>query len=174
MKYYFITQDKRLVDVPQIINWYQTLNIEEIKMGTYHKIPNRMVLQLKNNKELYFPEILFHPCLMISKKIKNILCLYEPTMRYKEIILLDTFNEKTGVYYIPYLEELDCLAKEKTKFGNFQSIIEKGAIYREKLDGICMFYVKYNQNKYYVVRHDLLESMLRRDAIMQVRNIEIV
>ena len=95
-------------------------------------------------------------------------------MRYKEIILLDTFNEKTGVYYIPYLEELDCLAKEKTKFGNFQSIIEKGAIYREKLDGICMFYVKYNQNKYYVVRHDLLESMLRRDAIMQVRNIEIV
>lgn len=174
MKYYFIMQDKKLVDAPQIMNWYQTLNVEEVKMGTYHKIPDRAVLQLKSNKNVYFPEILFHPCLMVSNKIKKILSLYEPTMRYKEIILLDTPNEKTSVYYIPYLEEMDCLAKEKTLFGNFQSGIERGTIYREKLDDTCMFYLKHNHNKYYVVRHDLLESMLRRDAILQISELEIV
>lgn len=174
MKYYFIMQDKKLADIPEIINWYQKFNVEEVKMGSYHRIPNRVVLQIKSNKDIYFPEVIFHPCFMVSKKIREILKLYEPTMRYKEVILLDMQNEMTSLYYVPYLEEFDCLVKEKTQFGNFQSIIEKGAISREKVGDTCVLYLKYNNSKYYIVRHDLLESMLRRDTILKMSELEMV
>ena len=174
MKYFFITQDIKLTDAPQIVNWYQKLNVEEIGMGTYHKIPNRIVLQLKENKDVYFPEIVFHPCFMVSKKLKKIMQLYEPTLLYKEIILLDTQNEKTSLYYIPYLEEIDCLVKEKTKFGNFKATIEKGAIQKEKAGDTCIFYIEYNNSEYYVERHDLLESMIRREAILKISELDII
>lgn len=174
MKYYFIMEDKKMIDTPEIMNWYQKLNVEDIKMGTYHKIPNRLVLQIKSNSNIFFPEVLFYPCFMIGKKIKDILKLYEPTMRYKEVILLDVQNEKSSVYYIPYLEEIDCLDKEKTQFGNFKGTIEKGTICRKEIGDTCVFYLKHNNNKYYVARQDFLESMLRRDTILKIVDLDIV
>ena len=72
MKYYLIEKDEKIVDTPQLVNWYSKLNVENVKMGSYHKINNRLVLEMKDNKDVYFPEVLFHPCFMISKKIKEI------------------------------------------------------------------------------------------------------
>lgn len=174
MKYYFIAQDEKLADAPQVINWYQKLNVEDVQMGTYHRIKNRTVLEVKANKELYFPEVLFHPCFMVSKKIKEILKSYEPNLHYKEIILLDMQNGKTSVYYIPYLEEIDCLVKEQSRFGNYQGLIKEGAIDREQVEDWSVFYLKHNSKKYYVVRHDLLESMLRRDTIVKIKELKVI
>lgn len=174
MKYYLIEKDEKIVDTPQLVNWYSKLNVENVKMGSYHKINNRLVLEMKDNKDVYFPEVLFHPCFMISKKIKEIVKLYEPTMLYKEIILLDSKNGKTDLYYIPYLKNIDCLVEEKTKFGNYKGNIEKVVISREKVGDDCIFYLSYNGTKYYVVRHDLLESLIRRDAIVSISELELV
>ncbi len=174
MRYFFIKQDAKLVHGPQIVNWYQKINVEDIQPGTYYKIPNRVVLPVRGDKDTIFPEVLFHPFFMISKKIKDVLKLYEPALKYKEIVLLDGQNNKAEVYFLPFLEEIDCIVKEKTVYGQFHASIEKGAISKAAVGENSIFFIRHNNDKYIIVRLDLLESMLRRDAILRIEELETV
>lgn len=174
MKYFFIKQDAKLVHAPQIVNWYQKINVEDIKPGGYYKIPNRVVLSVQGDKDTIFPEVLFHPFFMISKKIRDILKLYEPALKYREIVLLDAKNNRAEVYFLPFLEEIDAIVKEKTVYGQFHAFIERGVISKKAVGENSIFFIRHNNDKYIVVRLDLLESMLRRGAILRIEELEAV
>ena len=174
MKYYMISPESKLSDVPQIINWYAKLNVEDVKMDSYYKLQDRTLLNCKTVENGYFPEVLFHPCFMVSKEIKKILALYEPVMIFKKIILLDSQNEKASEYFIPCMDEIDCLDPKESSFTNFNTQLENGAILRNVLGETSIFYFVYGNKKYYVARQDVLESMLRRDAILRFKELKTV
>ncbi|BCJ93045.1 hypothetical protein acsn021_06140 [Anaerocolumna cellulosilytica] len=172
MRYFLIKTDRRVSDAPNIINWVSKINPAYLKVGSYYKIDNRTVLEIESNKNTVFTEIITFPFLLISKKIKEIIAKYEPTLKYKEIILLDSDNNLMQVYYMPILEEIDCLT-EGTVFNLDHSVIEHGVIQRNKVGECSIFSLAEVKNRYIAVRLDVLESILRRDAIVTVKELEV-
>ncbi len=110
-----------------------------------------------------FVDIVTIPFFMVSEKIHNLIKIFEPNMQYKEIILLDKKNGRAEVYYLPILEEVNCLGKN-TKFNLDYSVIEKPILCKEKVGDKSIFRLPEGPSGCCVVRMDLLESILRRDA----------
>ena len=98
MRYFYIGEDKEITNRPQIKNWYKIINERYLHYGTYHKVPEKTVLYIESNMWVYYPEVILTPFFMISKKIKDILKLYEPNMGYRQVILIDFDNEKATQY----------------------------------------------------------------------------
>lgn len=172
MRYYLISEDKKVVDRPQIINWFKKINAEKLKWGTYHEVAERTVLFVKENKNVYFPDIMTFPFLMVSKKVKDVLDLYEPNMGYREIILIEKKHEQMMQYFIPHLMRLECLS-ENARYNFNHSEVEKVVVKKEKLIDKCMFELENVSNRHVIVRHDFLESILRREVMIDFKEIEV-
>lgn len=56
-----------------------------------------------------FTSIVDKPFPLVSAEVKEVFDMYEPYIPYKEIILLDQKFQRMEVYYLPILEEVDCL-----------------------------------------------------------------
>lgn len=172
MKYFLLREEKRIVDSPQLINWHKNIPIQKLRWGTYHEVPPKTVLFIKENKNIYFPDIMLFPFLMISRKIKDILDLYEPNMGYRQIILIENKNERCMQYFIPHLMRLECLSK-KTEYNFDHSEVKKAVLEQNRLIDKCIFELGEVSNRQVIVRQDFLESVLRREAIINFERAEI-
>lgn len=171
MKYFLISEDKKLIDRPQLMNWYQKIEIEKLKWGTYHEVPERTVIFVKDNKDVYFTDILTFPFPMVSKKIKEILDLYEPNMGYREVILIEQKHEQMMQYFVPHLMRVDCLGKS-TEYNFNHSELVRAVLDKDKIPDKCIFEVEKVSNRQIIVRHDFLESLLRREVIIDFEEVE--
>lgn len=133
MKFFFIKENKNITNLPQIINWNKVINPTYLKYGEYYNIPKRNLINIKSDKNVIFPDLLFHPFFMISKNVKEVLDMFEPNQVYKEIILLDGKNELMQLYYLPVLREYNCMA-EGTEYNLDKSIIKHGILDTAKIE----------------------------------------
>lgn len=170
MKYFLIKQDPKVSNAPKIINWNKEINPANLKIGSYYKIKDRTILSIESSKNTVFTEIITYPFFLISKKIKEVIVLYEPVMRFKEIILMDSKNERAELYYMPLLEEIECIAEDSV-FNWDHSMVEKGVLLKDKIGDTSIFYLKGVRNQQIVVRLDVLESLIRRNAILELNEL---
>jgi hypothetical protein len=112
MKYFLIEMDKSITNAPNIINWYKKININSLRKGEYYKMPYRTLLDVENNPNINFVDIISSPLFLVTKEVKKILSKFEPNLGYKQIILLDKKDSKVNQYFMPLLEEYDCLSDE--------------------------------------------------------------
>ena len=172
MRYFLMNASKRVVDAPRIINWSEAIDTRNLKFGEYYKLPKRTLLRISPNKDGIFTEVITEPFLLFSKEVHDILLKYEPNMTFKQIVLLDQKYPKTAVYYLPVLEEVDCLASTTTYNWDHSEAV-KPVLVRDKLPDEAIFYLDGVRKKQIVVRMDFLESMLRRGAMLDVQMLEI-
>lgn len=172
MKYFFISQNKNITNLPQIINWNKVINPKDLTYGNYFKIPKRNLLKIKRDEKIIFPDLFFHPFFMISKEVKEVLDMFEPNQVYKEIILLDGKSEMMKVYYLPVLREYNCMA-EGTIYNLDHSIIKQGILDVSVIEDKCLFKVSNVKNSHIIARLDFIESLLRRGFIIDINEIEV-
>lgn len=170
MRYFYIEEDKEITNRPQIVNWYNKIDERDLHYGTYHKVSEKTVLYIESSKWTYYPEIISRPFFMISKKIKDILTLYEPNMGYRQVILIDFDNEKATQYFIPHIKRFDCLT-EKSVFNKHHSSLKKIVIDSKKVGDCCIFELDNVPDRYVIVRMDFLESILRRGAMIEFKEV---
>ena len=161
MQYFIIEGDKRYVDGPNIINWYEKIDIRNINKDNSYKLPKRIVLKVSPNKNIIFTDIITKPFLLVSDKFKKIIQIYEPRIIYKQVALLDQENEKTELYHLPILPKVECL-NVKSRFNQDRSIIKEAALDYDKIKDYSLFQISGVKSIYTVIRLDLLESILRR------------
>lgn len=166
MRYFLINEDKKLTERPQLLNWYQKIPEQYLTWGTYHKVPEKTVLYVKENSKLYFPDIMTFPFLMINKKLKSVLDLYEPNMGYRQVILIDKKHEYAAQYFLPHLQKFDCIS-DKSVFNTDHSYLVKPVLNEENLKDKCIFELAGVKNRHIITRLDFLESVLRRGAVIQ-------
>lgn len=172
MKYFLVSEDKELSERPQMINWYTKIPERYMRWGTYHKVPARTVIFVKENKNIYFPDIITFPFFMISKKIKEVLDLYEPNMGYRQIILIERHYQYVFQYFVPHLPIINCMSP-KSKFNMDNSYAIRLILESDKLEDKCVFEIAGLKNRHIIVRLDFLESILRRDGILDFTEIEV-
>lgn len=173
MRYFIIEEDKKVKNLPHILNWMKTIDARNLKWGSYHKLPEISTLYIQKDDFAVFTDILSRPFFMLSKNLQEIIKLYEPNMGYRQVVLIDYKKECAAQYFLPHLQVIDCLTKD-TKFNLDHSMIERAVVEQNKIGEKAIFQLGQVSNRYVVVRFDVLESFLRRGALFQFHEIEVV
>ncbi|HEX3075530.1 MAG TPA: hypothetical protein VHQ24_01540 [Lachnospiraceae bacterium] len=163
MRYYLIQTDNNYIKIPRFKDLHRHLDVRDITMGGYYKIPKRMLFRIEEDRDTMFVDILATPIFLLTEKIKKLLSMFEPNLNFKEFILLDQGHGRTETYYMPTLEEIDCLS-EKSEFSRMHSELARIVLDREKIQDKAIFTIAGVDRRYVIARLDVIESMIRRDA----------
>lgn len=163
MRYFIIKKDPEESLSPDIINWYGKIDVRNIRQGFYHALPERLLLKINGNERTVFTNIITRPFFLVSEGLKECLELYEPNLSFKEIVLLDQTYKQAQEYFLPTLEEVNCLT-ENCKFNMNRSELLEAEFELSKIGDKSIFYLGDVNSKIIVVRLDVAESMIRRGS----------
>lgn len=99
--------------------------------------------------------------------------LYEPNMDYRQIVLIDKKKNKAVQYFMPHLQIVDCLG-EGTVFNMDHSELKQIVLDKNKIPDKTIFQLDRVSSRYVVVNLNVLESFLRRGAILQYEELEVL
>ena len=158
MKYFTLTNgDKN--PFPQILNWSQSVDVRKLTRDEYQKIPPFIQLNAKLGMDGIFPDVIVKPYLLLSRSAMEVTALYDPDIPFLFFVLFDTEKGECASYYCPVLEEKECLARQPGP-GQREIVLD-----REKFSGVPLFRVRTGTESAVVIRMDLAESLLEREAI---------
>lgn len=157
---YFLIETEKGNNIPYSINKNMVIDIRNINQENSYKIPNCSVVEMKIPQEIFLPNVLLEPMFMVDRVFAEVIEMYMTTTIFKTIYLLNKESGINRTYYLPILEEIDCLATETKKSHGgldlFQIVIKKDIFLRP------IFRVKGFLHPYVIGRMDLIESVLRR------------
>jgi hypothetical protein len=157
MKYFILTNgDKN--PFPQIINWSQTIDVRKLTRDKYQKMPPFIQINAKLGIDGIFPDVIVKPFLLLSKQAMEVTALYDSDIPFLFIVLFDTEKGKCASYYFPMLEEEECLARQHDP--RQREIV----LDTEKISRVPLFRVRTGTESAVVIRMDLAESLLEREA----------
>lgn len=162
MKYFLIEKDKEFYSSPQFKSWHQDINFLQEK--EYYKLPKRKTFYINDSEFLVWTDIIDSPVFLVSEKIKDVIHLYNKKIKTKQMILIEQKNIEMQVYYLPFLEWVDCLSEESDKRLNVD-ITKKLILDKYKIQDKAIFKVDNNGKRYTIGRLDFVESILKRDVV---------
>lgn len=173
MKHFLMEMDKNYIHAPQIINWFEVFDVDKLHKETHFQVPLRTSLKIKADSEVQFTDIISHPCLAVSELVHDLLLKFEPNMIFKEIMLFDTKNQNAALYYVPVLDEVECLT-EKCVYNLDHSELKEIEIDEQKVRDKSIFQLAGVKKRYTIIRLDLAEALLRRNITgMDLKEIRV-
>ena len=91
--------------VPQIVNWYGKLDVRNVNIKDYRKIPAPLMLEMRTGVEVVYPDIMTFPLLLVSEEAMEVILLYNKKMPFFFVALFDTLKEESASYYCHVLPE---------------------------------------------------------------------
>lgn len=165
MNYYIMKLEAHLNYAPDVINWYNRFDVRNICREKAHLLPKRTLVDIRPSSETLFADIVSFPYLLLSEAAKEVIEVYEPSVKYKDIIPFDAKTPQYALYYLPVLETIDCLSKERTKFNPMGTAILQMSLDVNKIGDQSIFKLVYGRASYIIARLDLCESLLHRNLI---------
>lgn len=160
MKFFWIETDTGN-HIPYGINVNRAVDLRYANRENAYKIPNCCVVDMKTPREVFFPDILTEPFLMVSKETADVIEMYTPQTIFKTIYLLEAESEIHATYFMPFVEEVECLSEQtkRSRGGTelLEIVLRKDAVAEKPIFRIAGF-----THTYLIVRLDAIESMLRR------------
>ena len=163
MKFFILGTDEVFSNYPKLKSWFGKVDDRKFNLHDAYKIPKRQLLPIDESENTVFTSIVERPFPMISAEVKDVFDMYDPHIIYKEVVLLDSKNEKAGIYYIPILQEVNCL-DEGSEFNLNKSLLKRGIIDYGRTEGKAIFRLGGVGHYYMVGRLDLVESVLKRNV----------
>lgn len=173
MKYYLIETDPGNY-IPYAINVNRAIDTRYANKENAHKIPDCCVVDMKTPMEVFFPDILISPFLMVSDTVAEVISMYSPETMYKSIYLLESETGLYADYYMAFIEELDCLS-DKTRTSRGGTELLEIVLRKEVVSSKAVFRISGYEHTYLIGRMDFMESIIRRDVEgFQIKEIEVV
>ena len=154
MKYFLLETDKKISQLPQIVQLHDKIDVRDIHRESAYKIAHRQLLTVN-------PDVISTPVFLLSQGAKGVVEMYEPWTVWRETVLLDRENEKVSRYFLPFFEEVDCLSKHAV-FNLNRSLLKEIVLDGKKLRGHAIFRIAGVEKAYIVGNLDVVESMLKR------------
>ncbi|WP_110934041.1 imm11 family protein [Paenibacillus bouchesdurhonensis] len=164
MDYFVMQQDERYTDTPVLQNIRQKIDIRHMNRLRSHQIADTTIFQVKASTETEYLDLLSDQLYLMSEKLKKLIAMYEPDCIFKHIPLMDQFNSKQSLYFLPFFEEVEALSSS-SEFNADRSVIKKLVLQGEKVAKKRIFRVQESEQPLIIVRLDVAESILRRDMI---------
>lgn len=159
MEYFQLCQDERISTVPRLKNVYQNIDKRNITRDRYQNMEEVVFFDVETSELTLFTDVIDRDLYMLSHMIRGVFSMYDPELPFIHIVLKQTKHTPLENYYLPVLEEFDCLSRE-TEFNLDKSQIHRIVICEKNLP--CIFRVKYSGKPIVIVRLDVAESIFRR------------
>jgi hypothetical protein len=163
MEYFQLTLNSKYDVAPILRGWSAKYDTRHIDEDDSHKLPHRELLFVEPNEGVVFPDVLHFPIFLVSKKVLGVIEIYEPNMVSKQIVLLDGKHGMSETYYMPILKSANCFHKD-TEWNRDGRTFKRLVLDRSKLGKDAIFHPEKASHTIAVVRLDLAESILRRNA----------
>lgn len=163
MRYFWIHADKSDPQ-PRCLGWASLVR-PGCRPGhqVYRALKKDSHLNVELSGGCLFPDILCHPCFMVSKDFADLIRLYRPQTRFKNMYLFDREGQRTGAYLIPDLPEIDCL-HEDSELSRDKDEIKRGVLVGERIKGLPIFQLGQVGTQYIVASLEFVESAYRREV----------
>lgn len=161
MKYFLLGEDRRITQRPFLLNAHEKLDVRDICEERAYRLPHRELIFVCGKNGIMFTDIISKPFFMVSEKVKEVIYMYEPKTRMKELVLLDKENASAETYYLPILQEVDCLGKG-TEYNPAHTALKKIVLDKEKVMGKPIFRIAGVEGQYVIGNLDIVESILKR------------
>ena len=172
MKYFLIETNKRN-HIPYSINSNRAVDVRYANRQDSHKIPDCCIVSMKTPMEVFFPDILTEPFLMVSDTVADVMEMYAPDTSFKTIYLLEKETRMYQTYFMPFLEEADCLS-EKTKRSRGGTELLEIVLREEVVRRKPVFRVAGFTHVYLICNLEFIESALRRNIRgIRLKEIEV-
>ncbi|RKI80414.1 hypothetical protein D7V83_13955 [bacterium 0.1xD8-71] len=160
MKYYLITQEEGN-RIPYNINKNHAIDIRVLNHKDISKIGRKNIMEMDIPRDVFFPDIMFDPCLLVSRICMEVILMYHKDTIYKGVKLLHRDTRTKATYFIPLLDELQCIS-ERTQYNNVGNRITRLVLEASKISEAAVFKISEYNGKSIVGREDFVESILRR------------
>lgn len=162
MTYYVMKTNPIYSVLPVPINWYGKINVDDICREQAYKIADRQVLAIETRENLVWVDMLDQPFPLVNEVIKDVMRLYIPQLKSKQVILLDSQQKQMNRYYIPILPR--CCAALRVEQGDGNKLLVDLQKYIW-IPATNAFYVQDSFGKIHVlISLPMAESILRRQA----------
>lgn len=160
---FFLLEEEEGNRIPYHINKNRVIDTRLLDEEAYQKIPTWSVVEMELPEEGFFPDLLCRPFVLVSKGFMKTAVMYEPDIPYRSVKLWDRKSGANGTYFIPILEEAECLSG-RTGYNKVGNRITEPVLDYEKIRNKVVFKIKGYDRKCIVGRMDFVESLLRRKA----------
>lgn len=163
MEYFIMKTDKRYFNLPQIQLPKKLLGIGTGK-EKWEDIDKVSVLYVKKSHGLCidYADYLERPFPLAAEKFHNIMQKYQKDMVFHRITLIERETGKQKPYYFIMPPEIICADKEESVYDSAGNI--KDFVLDVKKAGNRKIFIAGDYRKQLIVRLDVAESILRRDA----------
>lgn len=158
MKYFSITVDDNYVP-PSPLGWWGVIDRKTLERKKQSQMPKHMLFQVESHMQMVFTDVVRFPCFLVSELVMNVINKYDQFISFERIVFYDKGRKKSMIYYLPFLNRIE-LEKDNTCKKENDLVID-----REKIEGYVITEIICNGKKYFIVRMDLAESILRRGAV---------
>lgn len=160
MMYFMIETDEKN-RIPYNINRNRAIDIRYANKANANKIPNCCIVDMQIPREVFYPDIMVSPLLLVSEIFAGVIAMYLPEVFFKTIYLLHYESGENQTYFMPFLEEIDCLS-DKTVMNIGKTDLKRIVLRKEIVNKYPIFRVRGFTHPYVIGREDLVESILRR------------
>jgi hypothetical protein len=162
VEYFLMRQDRRYGNTPHFKGVFSQFNMRDLCLERCNRIAEETTIEVEPNKGLQYLDLLDIQLFMVSTKLRKLLAMYEPELIFKRISIIDYSNGRNEIYWLPILEDVDCIAPQ-SEFNRDKSVLLKIALNEAAINDQSIFRLAGVATPYIVARLDLVESILRRD-----------
>ncbi len=153
MDYFWIRQDKRYRQFPEIQGFYTTFMRKYFVEDNASRIPDKNVVYTNSAVALDYVDILDSQMFAVSQAVRDVFWIYEHSMEFKHFCFLNNELNVYKRYFVPVLKLVTCFKKYNK---NVPVLI------KEKLEDNSIFRVQNADKEMVIIRLDVAESLLRR------------
>lgn len=172
-RYFFMEQDKSIRD---------SICLERFDIkGPKHiflkkdapRLNDTTVLYLAENSGEIAPDFLQSPVYMVTDMVQKVLSMYEDSLLFKRVVMIDKTNSSQIIYYHVLFEEIEGLDPLVERY--LDGTEKKVCLSKEKIGDYRVFMLKDSRNRKPVISLEVAESLLRRKLTGVILNeIEVV
>ena len=162
MEYFRLKQDIEYQDAPVIPEVLQQIDSRYVTPQESHRIEDVTIFKLSGKEKPDFLDLLDRQLFLVSSLLKITMGLYEPTLHYKTVILVNAAKQLQQTYHLPIFPPVDCLSEKSIMTPDKRSV-KQLVLNKTALGGKYIFKVKHDYETIIIARLDAAESILRRD-----------
>lgn len=159
MKYYSMSQDKRIHNVFELIE-FPGKEAVDLDSSYADRLKDNTALFTKETENSLYPQMLDAPLTMVEKEIYEVIRMYDQDVIFKGVSIINREKQTNRNYYLALIDRLDCL-HESSEFHKDNSVI-KLVLDKKKVNNAHIFKIKGISKNTVVVSMDIVESILRR------------
>ena len=168
---YFITEVNEKYVAPTPTDWYGIIDRKTLSRKMPSQMSRHLLFQVENHMQMVFTDILTFPCFMVSGMVRDVIKKYDSSIWFLRIVLYDNERKRSMAYYIPYLNQIDCMEKRDENIKDIRRIFVQKEDIKEKI----IVEIANGNTSNVIMRMDLVESILRRRAVgIGLRKVDIL